>query len=80
MDKLRVVVCGTTFGRIYAAGIRRLPAHYELVAMLSRGSEQSYEFASEQGVPLCTRIEDLHRSLRQTLDEWRPARLGRLRV
>lgn len=59
MDKLRVVVCGTTFGRIYAAGIRRLPAHYELVAMLSRGSEQSYEFASEQGVPLCTRIEDL---------------------
>ncbi|MGO1480599.1 MAG: Gfo/Idh/MocA family oxidoreductase [Brachybacterium sp.] len=59
MDPIRVVVCGTTFGRIYAAGIRALPDTYELVAMMSRGSEQSRRFAAELDVPLCTSIEEL---------------------
>jgi thiazolinyl imide reductase len=59
MDTLRVVVCGTTFGRIYAAGIRAIPNKYELVAMMSRGSERSRQVAAELGVPLCTRIDEL---------------------
>jgi len=59
MDTLRVVVCGTTFGRIYAAGVRALPDKYELVAMMSRGSAQSRRFAAEVGVPLCTSIDEL---------------------
>ena len=59
MSKLRAVVCGTTFGRLYVAGLRLRPLSYELVGMLSRGSEQSRDFARRQGVPLYTDIEDL---------------------
>lgn len=59
MNRTRVVVCGTTFGRVYVAGVRRLPEHYELVGILSRGSEQSRAFASRQRLPLFTTIEEL---------------------
>lgn len=59
VSKLRAVVCGTTFGRLYVAGLRLRPLSYELVGMLSRGSEQSRDFARRQGVPLYTDIEDL---------------------
>ncbi len=59
MDRLRAVVCGATFGRLYVAGLRLRPLSYELVGMLSRGSEQSRDVARSQGVPLCTDIEDL---------------------
>lgn len=59
MDRLRAVVCGATFGRLYAAGLRLRPLDYELVGMLSRGSEQSRDVARRQAVPLCTDIEDL---------------------
>lgn len=59
MDRLRAVVCGSTFGRLYVAGLRLRPASYELVGMLSRGSQQSRDVARSQGVSLYTDIEDL---------------------
>ena len=59
MSRLRAVVCGTTFGRLYAAGVRLRSSRYELAGILSRGSEQSRQFSQDQGVPLCTEIDDL---------------------
>lgn len=56
---LRVIVCGTTFGNIYLQGIARLPAHYRLVGILGRGSEQSEACARRWQVPLYRRVEDL---------------------
>lgn len=59
MNTVRVVVCGTTFGRIYINGIKKLADKFSLVAILSQGSEQSRRLAEQLGVPLCTKIEDL---------------------
>ena len=35
------------------------PLVTELAGILSRGSEQSRQFSQDQGVPLCTEIDDL---------------------
>lgn len=59
MEPVRVVVCGTTFGRIYLNGIKQLPQKFTLVGILSNGSDQSRRVAEAFEVPLCTDIEDL---------------------
>lgn len=56
---LRIVVCGTTFGRIYLAAIRQLPQTYKLVGIVARGSEQAVSCARENGVPLYTDVSRL---------------------
>ncbi len=40
-QRLRVVVCGTTFGRVYLRGIAQLPEEFELVGILARGSDNA---------------------------------------
>ena len=60
MEKpLRIVVCGTTFGRIYLDAIRRLEKEYELVGIVARGSEQARQCAQEYGVPLYDDVNQL---------------------
>lgn len=59
MKPIRVVVCGTTFGRVYLNGIKLLPKMFALVGMLSNGSRQSRRVAKEFDIPLCTDIADL---------------------
>lgn len=56
-NKLRVVVCGTRFGRIYLKGIKQLSNQYELVGILARGSKQASRCALEFGVPLITNAD-----------------------
>ncbi|OMI35637.1 Gfo/Idh/MocA family oxidoreductase [Streptomyces sparsogenes] len=47
---LRVLVCGTNFGRFYAEAVRRRPG-YTLAGILSRGSAASRAYAASLGVP-----------------------------
>lgn len=49
---MRVVVCGTGFGRIYLRALERPP--FELVGILARGSDRSRACADGYGVPLFT--------------------------
>ncbi|MBW6409611.1 Gfo/Idh/MocA family oxidoreductase [Clostridium weizhouense] len=56
---LRVVVCGTRFGRVYLRGIEKLKDKFKLVGILARGSEQAAKCASEYNVPLYTSTEQL---------------------
>jgi thiazolinyl imide reductase len=54
VKKLRVLLCGTTFGQSYLAALARLTDHFELVGILGRGSERSEATARRAGVPLHT--------------------------
>ncbi|MEU6018725.1 Gfo/Idh/MocA family oxidoreductase [Streptomyces sp. NPDC047515] len=55
---LRVLVCGTNFGRFYAEAVRRRPG-YALAGILSRGSVASRAYAEKLGVPCYTDVNDL---------------------
>lgn len=51
---LRVVVCGTRFGRVYLKGIEKLKGKCTLVGILARGSAQAEKCAKQYNVPLYT--------------------------
>jgi thiazolinyl imide reductase len=55
---LRVVVCGTKFGRVYLSALRE-PGPFQLAAILARGSARSQACAQSHGVPLLTRVDEL---------------------
>ncbi|MGW3968833.1 Gfo/Idh/MocA family oxidoreductase [Streptomyces ardesiacus] len=55
---LRVLVCGTNFGRFYAEAVHRRPG-YVLAGVLSRGSHASRSYAESLGVPWYTDPADL---------------------
>ncbi|MDX2919755.1 Gfo/Idh/MocA family oxidoreductase, partial [Streptomyces sp. NE06-03C] len=55
---LRVLVCGTNFGRFYAEAVGRRPG-YLLAGVLSRGSAASRAYAQSLGVPFYTDVDDL---------------------
>lgn len=57
-EPLRVLVCGTNFGRFYAQAVRARPG-YELAGLLARGSQASRSYARELGVPLYTSVAEL---------------------
>lgn len=59
--RLRVVVCGTTFGRFYLNGIKRISDDYELVGILARGSDNSKQCAKEYGVPIYTSVDEINK-------------------
>jgi thiazolinyl imide reductase len=50
--RLRVVVCGTTFGQFYLAALANLPDSFELAGILAKGSERSVDCARRAQVPL----------------------------
>lgn len=56
---LRVIVCGTRFGRVYLRGLEKLKDKFQLVGILARGSEQAVKCAREYKVPLYTSTEQL---------------------
>lgn len=57
--RLRVIVCGTTFGQFYLSALAGLPEEFELVGVLAKGSTRSTECAERYGVPLFTDPEEL---------------------
>ncbi|MGW6377085.1 Gfo/Idh/MocA family oxidoreductase [Rhodococcus sp. NPDC055112] len=56
---LRVVVCGTGFGRFYLRALRNDDTQFQLVGILARGSGFSADCARDHGVPLYTDVEQL---------------------
>ncbi len=60
MSPLRVLVCGTNYGRLYLESIALGGASsYRLVGIFARGSPRSQQMALAFGVPLYCRVEDL---------------------
>jgi pyochelin biosynthesis protein PchG len=57
-EAMRVLVCGSGFGRIYLRALAGRP-EYALVGLLGRGSERSSRLAGRYGLPLITRLEAL---------------------
>ncbi|WP_067651943.1 Gfo/Idh/MocA family oxidoreductase [Nocardia harenae] len=56
--KPKVVVCGTSFGRIYLRGVHG-DREVELAGVVSRGSAASVEYAKSYGVPHYIGVEEL---------------------
>ena len=52
--RMRVVVCGTTFGQVYLNAFRDAGLPFELAGIVARGSVRSRECAERWGVPLFT--------------------------
>ncbi len=59
MKRVRVLVCGTNYGRIYREAIQQAPRAFELAGILARGSARSVEAAKESGIPLYREVESL---------------------
>ena len=57
--RLRVLVCGTTFGQAYLNGLAAAPAHFELAGILARGGPFARACAESRGVPFYTGVEQL---------------------
>ena len=55
---LRIVVCGTGFGRIHLRAVAAVPG-LRLAGILARGGEASRALAAAHGVPLHTDVADL---------------------
>lgn len=56
--RLRTVVCGTKFGRVYLAGLADHP-EVQLTGILARGGQRSKACAEHYGVPLYTEPDQL---------------------
>lgn len=54
MRAVRVVVCGTKFGRVYLSAFRHSEPPFELAGILAKGSARSHACAEHYGVPLFT--------------------------
>lgn len=57
--RMRVVVCGTTFGHVYLEALRRPRLPLQLTGILARGSARSRACAERCGVPLFTDVEEV---------------------
>ncbi|MEV6318356.1 Gfo/Idh/MocA family oxidoreductase [Streptomyces sp. NPDC051776] len=57
-EPLRVLVCGTNFGRFYLEAVRARP-RYALAGLLARGSAASRAQAERLAVPLYTSVDQL---------------------
>lgn len=62
-EKIRIIVCGTNFGRIYLSGVNRLGDDGKLVGILSGGSMQSKICAEKNNVPLYTELDEIDKSM-----------------
>ncbi|NUT35311.1 MAG: Gfo/Idh/MocA family oxidoreductase [Hamadaea sp.] len=55
---MRIVVCGTDFGRIYLSALTATLG-FELAGIVARGGERSHRCAKEYGVPLYTSVAEV---------------------
>lgn len=58
-SKLKVVVCGSTFGQLYLKALRERKENFDIVGLLGAGSDRSKRCATEYGIPLYTNIEEI---------------------
>ena len=53
MSRMRVLVCGSNYGRAYITALAREPRKFQLAGILAQGSLRSQQLAALNGVPLC---------------------------
>ncbi|MCR5196093.1 MAG: Gfo/Idh/MocA family oxidoreductase [Pseudobutyrivibrio sp.] len=58
-EKIKAIVCGTTFGQFYCEALTLMPREIEFVGILSTGSERSKKCAASYGVKSYTSIDQL---------------------
>lgn len=58
-NRVKTIVCGSTFGQFYLNALTALPDQFELAGLLAKGSKRSKECAKHYGVNLYTDIEQL---------------------
>lgn len=56
---LKVLVCGTNFGRVYLKGLERCGDKFKIAGIFSHGSTQSKQEAEKYGVPLITDLNEV---------------------
>ena len=56
---LKVLVCGTNFGRVYLKGLERCGNKFKIAGIFSHGSTQSKQEAEKYGVPLITDLNEV---------------------
>jgi thiazolinyl imide reductase len=59
MSRIRVLVCGSNYGRAYITALARNPRRYQLAGILGQGSSRSQQVAAANGVPLYCSTEEL---------------------
>ena len=52
MSRMRVLVCGSNYGRAYITALAREPRKFQLIGILAQGSLRSQQLAALNGVPL----------------------------
>ncbi|WP_108868943.1 bifunctional Gfo/Idh/MocA family oxidoreductase/class I SAM-dependent methyltransferase [Aquimarina aquimarini] len=57
--RLKTVVCGSTFGQFYLESLKKLENQFEIVGLLSQGSERSTKCAAAYEIPLFTSVDQL---------------------
>lgn len=57
--KLRVLVCGSTFGQFYLEALKLQPDLFEIAGLLAKGSARSVQCAEHYAIPLYTEIEQI---------------------
>ena len=59
VKRLKVLLCGSHYGRSYLPALEASPPAYELVGLLARGSLRSQELAAELRIPLVRSVSEL---------------------
>src|SRR5208283_5178645 len=59
MSRMRVLVCGSNYGRAYITALARNPRRYQLTGILAQGGARSQQVAAANGVPLYCATEEL---------------------
>ena len=59
MSRMRVLVCGSNYGRAYITALARNPRKYQLAGILAQGSFRSHEVAALSDVPLYHSTDEL---------------------
>ena len=63
MQKIKTLVCGTTFGLFYLEALQRLNDKFELVGILANGSERSKRCAANYNTTLYTDIDQVPKDI-----------------
>lgn len=59
IQKIKTIVCGSTFGQYYIEALRKYSELFELVGLYARGSKRSIELANRNNIILYTSINEI---------------------
>ena len=59
MKKLKVIVCGSTFGQLYLKALRSSPEKFQLIGILGTGSDRTLRCAEEYNIKVYKSIDEV---------------------